>query len=115
MKLTSFLQLALLATTTFAADSAARFKKYHTKSLSSAPLKLDDASFEELTTTPRDYTAVVLLTAMPAQFGCQLCKEFQPEFDILGKSWIGGDKKGESKVVFGTLDFPDGKGTFQKV
>lgn len=78
-------------------------------------MKLDDASYEELTKTPRDYSAVVLLTALEARFGCNLCKEFQPEWEILGKSWTRGDKAGESRVLFGTLDFTDGKATFQKV
>ena len=34
---------------------------------------------------------------------------------MLGKSWIKGDRNGESRVIFGTLDFLEGKGTFQKV
>lgn len=117
MKLLSLLRFSILAATALAAsdDSNARFNKYHKKSLTTSPLKLDDVSFEELTKTPRDYYVMTLLTAMPAQFGCMLCKQFQPEFDLLGKSWTNGDKKGKSRVLFGTLDFPDGKGTFQKV
>ncbi len=103
-----------LATTT-AAKSNDRFTKLQTKSLSSAPLKLNDAAYSELTDVPRDFTSIVLLTALPAQYGCVLCKEFQPEWDILAKSWVKGDSKGASRVLFGTLDFPDGKGTFQKV
>ena len=91
------------------------FQKYFSRSLSFSPLKLDDATFADLTNASRDYAFVALLTAMPAQFGCQLCRDFQPEFDIVARSWISGDKKGNSKVLFGTLDFPDGKGTFQKV
>jgi oligosaccharyltransferase complex subunit gamma len=34
---------------------------------------------------------------------------------LLAKSWTRGDKKGESRLVYGTLDFVDGKGTFQSV
>ena len=117
MRLIALLQLPLVLSLAAVAqgDSAARFNKFLSKSLSTAPLKLDDATFTDITSSPRDYTAVVLLTAMPAQFGCHLCKDFQPEYDILGKSWVNGDRKGESRVLFGTLDFPDGKGTFQKV
>lgn len=117
MRLLSFLNFSILVATALAAsdDTNARFKKFLKKSLTSSPLKLDDVSFEELTKVPRDYYVVTLLTAMPAQFGCMLCKQFQPEFDLLGKSWTNGDKKGQSKVLFGTLDFPDGKVTFQKV
>ncbi|KAL2132368.1 hypothetical protein VTI74DRAFT_3909 [Chaetomium olivicolor] len=89
-----------------------RFQTYHAKSLSSSPLKLADASYRDLTAAPRDYTVAVLLTAMDARFGCQLCRDFQPEWELLGRSWTGGDKQGESRVLFGTLDFTDGREVF---
>ncbi|KAL2162444.1 hypothetical protein VTH06DRAFT_7357 [Thermothelomyces fergusii] len=89
-----------------------RFQLYHGKALSSAPVKLADPSFRELTTAPRDYAAAVLLTAMDPRYGCQMCREFQPEWELLARSWTGGDRKGDSRLVFGTLDFGDGKDTF---
>jgi oligosaccharyltransferase complex subunit gamma len=96
--------------------SVDQFEEFHSKAVSSyAPIKLDDKSYKKLTTAPRDYTAAVLLTAMDNRFGCQLCREFQPEWDILAKSWTKGDKKGESRLVFGTLDFADGRDTFVSV
>ena len=97
------------------APSGGAFEKYYAKSQSSAPLRLDDASYDELTTTPRNHSVVVLLTALEARFGCQLCRDFQPEWDLLGKSWAKGDRHGNSRILLGTLDFADGKGTFQKV
>lgn len=95
--------------------SADKFDQFHSKALSSAPVKLDDATYGQLTSTPRDYSVAVLLTALEARFGCQLCRDFQPEWDLLAKSWTKGDKKGESRLVYGTLDFVEGKGTFQSV
>jgi oligosaccharyltransferase complex subunit gamma len=92
-----------------------RFQTYHAKALSSAPVKLGDTSYRELTGTPRDYTVAVLLTAMDARFGCQLCRDFQPEWDLLSRSWTAGDKKGESRLVYGTLDFADGRDIFMSV
>lgn len=92
-----------------------KFEEYHAKSLSTAPVKLDDASYEDLTTLPRNYSVVILLTAVEARFGCQLCRDFQPEWELIGKSWIKGDRNGETRVIYGTLDFLEGKGTFQKV
>jgi hypothetical protein len=96
-------------------DLGSRFEDYHAKSLLSAPLKLDDASYDELTGAPRNFSVVVLLTALEARFGCQLCRDFQPEWDLIGRSWARGDKDGNLRVLYGTLDFLDGKGTFQKV
>ena len=95
--------------------SIGTFENYHARSQSSAPLRLDDASYDELTGTPRNHSVVVLLTALEARFGCQLCRDFQPEWELLGKSWARGDRHGDSRILLGTLDFADGKGTFQKV
>lgn len=109
--LTGFPLLCLGATR----NTGGVFEEYHAKSQSSAPLRLDDASYDQLTATPRNHSTVVLLTALEARFGCKLCRDFQPEWDLLGKSWAKGDKRGETRILLGTLDFADGKGTFQKV
>ena len=115
--LSSLLSASLLLAGAFAAKktSAERYDNFLTKSRSSAPLKLNDASYKSLTATPRDYTAAVLLTALETRFGCQLCREFQPEWDLLSKSWIRGDKNGDSRLLFGTLDFTDGREVFMSV
>lgn len=116
------LSLSLLATLLPLIISAAKkpasgdvFSTFHTQSLSNTPIALLDKSFDRLTSLPRNYTAVVLLTAIETRYGCQLCRDYQPEWELLAKSWIKGDKPGNSKVVFGTLDFTDGRQTFQAV
>ncbi|KAI9683669.1 MAG: Oligosaccharide translocation protein rft1 [Trizodia sp. TS-e1964] len=117
MKLLRALTVLLLPLPLFAAKKAPadKFQQFHAKSLVSTPLKLDDPLYDALTASPRDYSVVVLLTAMEARFGCQLCREFQPEWDLLSRTWIRGDKAGASRLVFGTLDFADGKEAFQKL
>ena len=57
----------------------------------------------------------IVLTATEARFGCLLCREVQPEWDLIAQSWNKGPKPDEMKLLFGTLDFFNGKGTFQKV
>ena len=119
MRLLPTLLLTLLGTAASAAKTKKtpqeRFSLYHTKSLASAPVKLSDPAYRELTGAPRDYSVAVLLTAMDSRYGCQLCREFQPEWDLLARSWTAGDKKGESRIVFGTLDFSDGRDVFMSV
>ncbi|KAK4695086.1 oligosaccharyltransferase complex subunit gamma, partial [Lecanoromycetidae sp. Uapishka_2] len=117
MKLIGLSALALLPFLCVAAkkSSLGTFDSYHAKSQASPPLKLDDVAYEELTATPRNHSVIVLLTALEARFGCQLCRDFQPEWDLLGKSWAKGDKNGDTRTILGTLDFVDGKGTFQKL
>ncbi len=96
-------------------SSEQRFKEFHHLSRSSPALKLNDASYNSLTAVPRDYTVAVLLTALDARFGCQLCREFQPEWDLVAKSWFKGDRAGESRLLFGTLDFAEGRDVFVSV
>ncbi|KAI0143858.1 hypothetical protein F4776DRAFT_442562 [Hypoxylon sp. NC0597] len=93
-------------------SSLDRYSEFYAQAQASSPLKLTDASYKKLTSAPRDYSVAVLLTAMDARFGCQLCSDFQPEWDVLAKSWIKGDKNGESRLIFGTLDFSNGRETF---
>lgn len=115
MRLLSIATALLLPLSALAAKKPTgdRFAEYHSKALSSPSLKLDDDSYNKLTAAPRDYAVTVLLTALDPRFGCQLCRETQPEWDLLAKSWIKGDKAGESRLLYGTLDFLDGKGAFQ--
>ena len=117
MKLPDLLLVIVLPVVCFGAKRpfVGTFESYHARSQSSAPLRLDDASYDELTVVPRNHSVVVLLTALEARFGCQLCRDFQPEWDLLGRSWAKGDRHGDSRILLGTLDFADGKGTFQKV
>lgn len=110
MRLFNLLAAGLLPCLSIAAKD--RFADYNAKAF---PLKMNDNQWDELTKAPRDYTVAVLLTAMDAKFGCGLCQEFQPDWEIMTKSWKNGDKKAESRVIFGTLDFEDGKNTFQSV
>jgi oligosaccharyltransferase complex subunit gamma len=119
MRWLQLLTASLLPCTALAAKkppTGDRFQDYRAKALSTGhPIKLDDPSYAQLTKGSRDYGVAVLLTALETRFGCQLCREFQPEWDLLGKSWTKGDKDGKTRLVFGTLDFVDGKNTFQAV
>lgn len=104
---------AVSCLTAAAAAAGDKFQTYHAQS-KSAPIELDDSIYADLTSKPRDYYVAVLLTAMEARYGCQLCREFQPEWDLLARSWNKGASK-DTRMLFGTLDFGRGKNTFQKV
>jgi oligosaccharyltransferase complex subunit gamma len=114
LSLSTALPLLLLPFSALAAKKASsdRFVAARAKSF---PVKLDDSKFSKLTAGPRDFGSAILLTALEAKFGCGACREFQPEWELLSKSWYKGDKGGESRTVFATLDFVDGKATFQSV
>lgn len=117
MRLLSALVVALLPTLVVSARRAASsenvFETYHSKSTPS--LKLDDSLFDTLTAQPRNHSTVVSLTALDARFGCNLCTQWKPEWELLAKSWVGGDKDEKTRLLFGQLDFLDGKQTFESV
>jgi len=93
---------------------AGKFERYQFLSRYT-PLDLDDSTYEDLTSKPRDYHVAVLLTALEARYGCTLCRDFQPEWELIARSWNKGSKPDGIKMLFGTLDFNRGKNTFQKV
>lgn len=96
-------------------SSEQRFNDFRQLARSSPSVPLKETSYKALTSSPRDYSVAVLLTALDSRFGCQLCREFQPEWDLLAKSWNKGDKAGESRLLFGSLDFEKGKDIFASV
>lgn len=116
MRLLFFLLFSILSVVPGALTSPAtdKFERYQSISRS-APIDLDDSLFDDLTSKPRDYHAAVILTAAEARFGCVLCREVQPEWDLIAQSWNKGANPDGLKLLFGTLDFSNGKGTFQKV
>lgn len=92
-----------------------RFLVLQKQALASSPIILDDASYKKATAVPRDYSIAVLLTAQDPRFGCQMCREFGPEWDMLSRQWTKGDKAGKSQLILSLLDFNDGRDTFLSV
>ena len=119
------LRQLLLATTALAIGVIAKAKENASDNLAKmvsltdkfrGVIPLDDKLFSELTSGPRDYTSAILLTALEPKYGCALCREFQPDYALIGKSWVNknsGDDR--NRVFFGVLDFGSGRATFQKV
>lgn len=113
MRVLDLFTAAILSTTALAAKkSSAAFDVFSKKQ---TPITLSEQTYAELTGAPRDYHAAVVLTALDAKYACGICREFQPEWDMLAKSWQKGDKKKTSRLLFGTLDFDQGKNVFMSV
>ncbi|GAB1202770.1 hypothetical protein APSETT445_001391 [Aspergillus pseudonomiae] len=114
MKLfTLIIALFYIVSSACASPESSKFERYQSLSRS-IPIDLDDSSYEDLTSKPRDYHVAVLLTAGEARYGCILCREFQPEWELISRSWNKGPKPDGLKMLFTTLDFSNGKATFQK-
>src|SRR3978361_1025049 len=109
VSISSLLLLPFFLSSTFAAKSS---DERFTSLQKTHPIKLDDAKFVALTKGPRDFGSVILLTALDAKFGCGACHDFQPEWDLLSKSWQRGDRKGKTRTLFAELDFINGRTAF---
>ncbi|EIT72985.1 hypothetical protein BDV35DRAFT_372682 [Aspergillus flavus] len=115
MKLFTFIiALFYIISSACASQEPGKFERYQSLSRS-VPIDLDDSSYEDLTSKPRDYHVAVLLTAAEARYGCILCRDFQPEWELISRSWNKGPKPDGLKMLFTTLDFSNGKATFQKL
>lgn len=114
--LPSVLASAESTTAAAAAKKLSQFTNIVSSSRSSRPglIDLTDNLYDDLTTGSRNFTAVVLLTALEARIGCNLCREFAPEFELLARSWNKAHKGGDG-LFFAELDFANARTTFQKV
>ncbi|RHZ79653.1 hypothetical protein Glove_143g12 [Diversispora epigaea] len=77
-------------------------------------VELDSDLYDEFVAKPRNYSMIILLTAMEPQINCLPCKEFDPEFRLVAKSWqwSGNDL---SRLYFGSLDFKKGREVYAKL
>ncbi|KAG0346876.1 oligosaccharyl transferase subunit ost3/OST6 [Podila humilis] len=75
-------------------------------------IELDADAFEEVMAKPRNYTMVVLFTAISPEFQCVPCKNFDPEYRLVAAGWNSLEDK--SRLFFGVLDFKLGQPVFQK-
>jgi oligosaccharyltransferase complex subunit gamma len=113
LSLLAIIPIVTAAAAAAAEDKLAKFSTLVAKSKSGV-IPLNNALYTDLVGTPRNYTAAVLLTALDPKYGCHLCREFQPEYELLSKSWQAQHKGGDD-LFFAMLDFAKGRDTFVKV
>ncbi|KAF9556523.1 oligosaccharyl transferase subunit ost3/OST6 [Mortierella alpina] len=75
-------------------------------------IELDTNAFEEVMAKPRNYSMVVLFTAISPEFNCAPCLNFDPEYKLVAAGWSKLVDK--SQLFFGVLDFKVGQAIFQK-
>ncbi|CAE7206315.1 unnamed protein product [Rhizoctonia solani] len=79
-------------------------------------VKLDAELYDTITAKDREWSVVVHLTAMGDQFKCAPCRQFEPNFNAVAKSWhskVPADKR--DTHFFATLDFADGRDIFSRL
>jgi oligosaccharyltransferase complex subunit gamma len=91
--------------------------EYDSKSLaklvgSDGLIKLNDNTFADIVTGPRDYAIAVLLTAAAPQFGCAFCHVIGPQFAKVARSWHDENPSGDG-LFFAIADLPDNQQIYQ--
>ncbi|KAG0229654.1 oligosaccharyl transferase subunit ost3/OST6 [Actinomortierella wolfii] len=74
-------------------------------------VELSGNIFEEVLANPRNYSMVVLFTAMSPEFNCVPCKNFDPEYRLVAKGW--SKQQDKTKLYYGVLDFTAGREIFR--
>jgi len=108
--------VSLLVPLTWAAD-AAHWASQAAKSPEGI-ISVNGAGYDELLAGEdgvRDYGVTVILTALPAQYKCTPCHEFQPVFRTVAASWNRVPKDQRAKHFFAQLDFSEGQEIFQRL
>ncbi|KAG1756747.1 uncharacterized protein EDB91DRAFT_34069 [Suillus paluster] len=78
-------------------------------------IRLNEQTYDLLTSSKRDWSAAVQFTALNPQRRCAPCKEFDPSYTAVAKAWAAAPKEKRDQHFFATLDFDDGYAVFQKL
>lgn len=78
-------------------------------------LKFNGNKFKEFVkSTPRNYSVIIMFTAMAPQRQCVVCKHASDEFTIVANSFRYSQSY-SNKLFFAVVDFDEGSDVFQLV
>ncbi|KIM65292.1 hypothetical protein SCLCIDRAFT_539085 [Scleroderma citrinum Foug A] len=78
-------------------------------------IRLNERTFDLLTSPNRDWSASIQLTALNPQRRCAPCKEFDPSFHAVAKAWSTAPQEHRKNHFFASMDFDDAHQVFQKL
>jgi len=77
-------------------------------------IRLNGDKFRQyVKSSPRNYSVIVMLTALAPQRQCSICKEVNNEFQILASSWKYSSGFSSYRLFFTMVDFDEGSDIFQ--
>lgn len=77
------------------------------------PLELNDDLYAKLTSKPRNFTLIILLTAEGQKFRCTRCWEFAKEFELV--AYAAARPRDGVSLVVAKADFEQNQETFRKL
>ncbi|KAL1728711.1 hypothetical protein EV714DRAFT_252376 [Schizophyllum commune] len=78
-------------------------------------IRLDDKTYDLLTAPQRNWSATVLFTAMDKRRRCGPCREFDPAWNAVAKSWKSVPEEQRDEHFFAVIDFDENPATFTKL
>lgn len=110
-----FLVLCAVALVSFAQtySSAWKVDKLNELSHKQPMIDMDSRSFEKFIDGPRNFSAVIMFTAMNPKQNCHVCRETYPEFEIVAKSWYSLGHV--NRLYFGVVDYANAADIFSKM
>jgi oligosaccharyltransferase complex subunit gamma len=69
---------------------------------------------EYVKSSPRNYSMIVMFTALQPQRQCQICRQASDEYEIVANSWRSSGEY-SSRLFFTMVDFDEGSDVFQSV
>ncbi|KAI0341618.1 oligosaccharyl transferase subunit OST3/OST6 family [Trametopsis cervina] len=78
-------------------------------------IKLDERTFEVLTSPTREWSSTIVFTAMDPRRKCGPCKQFQPAFDAVAHAWTKVSSVERNKHFFAIADYDESMQIFQKL
>jgi len=78
-------------------------------------IKLSNKNFKELVKSqPKNYTVIVMFTALQSHRGCAICRQASDEFSLVANSYRYSQFY-SSKMFFAMVDFDEGSEAFQSM
>lgn len=69
---------------------------------------------EYVKSSPRNYSMIVMFTALQPQRQCQICRQASDEYEIVANSWRSSGEY-SSRLFFTMVDFDEGSDVFQSM
>ena len=108
-----FLQTSFIITNTFAANTdelTDKIKALNELNAKDPIIRLSYDNYKRLVrTSPRNYSVIVMLTALDSNRECEICAMSFPEYDLLAKSWKYSNEK-SNNLFFALIDVDVGNG-----
>ncbi|KAI0780830.1 oligosaccharyl transferase subunit OST3/OST6 family [Trametes elegans] len=104
-----------LAASGAATTQANREKLAKLAAANNGVIKLDESTYNLLTSPKRDWSATIHFTALDPRRRCAPCKEFDPSFNAVAKAWTKVPPAERDSHFFATVDFDGSMGVFQKL